>query len=249
MAKNKSILKIEGSLDGMTFYKTATGHFVRTKGGISKDKIMRDPAFARTRENMQEFAHVTKSSSFLRRSIGGNLLKAKDNRVSNRLNSILTKIKKLDTQSARGERLVGNGITDPQGKLLLKGFDFNRHAPLWQVLLKDFVLDTQTGVVSITQFAPAIDLNYPEGSTHVQFGLTAVQLDFTTQTSEHTQVSGNILTLDQQTIDVHLSLANLPNGNGVLLYLLLIEFFQSVNGTYYPLRNGAYNVLHIIEVV
>lgn len=34
MAKLKSLLKIEGTLDGMTFYKKADGqYYVRTKGG------------------------------------------------------------------------------------------------------------------------------------------------------------------------------------------------------------------------
>jgi hypothetical protein len=31
--------------------------------------------------------------------------------------------------------------------------------------------------------------------------------------------------------------------------LLKIEFFQSVNGVQYSLKNGAYNALRVIEVV
>ncbi len=35
MAKLKGILKIEGTLDELTFYKTQDGHLVKTKGGVS----------------------------------------------------------------------------------------------------------------------------------------------------------------------------------------------------------------------
>ena len=55
MGKLAGIIKLEGTLDGLTFYKSADGYLVRTKGGVSKTKIMNDPSFARTRENLCEF--------------------------------------------------------------------------------------------------------------------------------------------------------------------------------------------------
>lgn len=51
MAKLKGILKIEGTLDELTFYKTQDGHLVKTKGGVSAERIANDPNFQRTREN------------------------------------------------------------------------------------------------------------------------------------------------------------------------------------------------------
>ena len=52
MAKQQSFLKVAGTLDGLTFYKSVDGHLVRTKGGVSKGRIMNDPAYIRTRENI-----------------------------------------------------------------------------------------------------------------------------------------------------------------------------------------------------
>ncbi len=49
MAKLKSLIKIEGTLDDLTFYKGKEGFLVRSKGGVSKKRINNDPAFARTR--------------------------------------------------------------------------------------------------------------------------------------------------------------------------------------------------------
>jgi hypothetical protein len=42
--------------------------------------------------------------------------------------------------------------------------------------------------------------------------------------------------------------STVPTGTGVNIYVLLLAFFQEVNGFKYLLNNGAYNVLHILEV-
>ena len=39
-----------------------------------------------------------------------------------------------------------------------------------------------------------------------------------------------------------------PVGTGVRLVVLLIEFFQEVNGVKYMPHNGAFNVLHLVAV-
>ncbi|HAT64297.1 MAG TPA: hypothetical protein DCS66_06805, partial [Flavobacteriaceae bacterium] len=61
MAKNKSFIKLEGTLDGLTFYQKDGESFVKTKGGISRDRILNDQNFKRTRENMQEFSGCAKT--------------------------------------------------------------------------------------------------------------------------------------------------------------------------------------------
>ena len=49
MARQKGLIRIQGTLDGITFYKTPDGNLVRTAGGIDKKRIATDPGFARTR--------------------------------------------------------------------------------------------------------------------------------------------------------------------------------------------------------
>ncbi|MBL7934882.1 MAG: hypothetical protein JNM51_03640, partial [Bacteroidia bacterium] len=48
--------------------------------------------------------------------------------------------------------------------------------------------------------------------------------------------------------NVVLTPAAAPAGAGTDVYLLMIEFFQEVNGVQYSLKNGAYNALSIVEV-
>jgi hypothetical protein len=60
MAKQKSIIKIQGTLDDMTFYQLNGKNFVKRKNtGITREKINSDPRFKRTRENNQEFGGAT----------------------------------------------------------------------------------------------------------------------------------------------------------------------------------------------
>ena len=42
MGKLSSFIKLEGTLDGLTFYKSQNGYLVRTKGGVTKRSILLD---------------------------------------------------------------------------------------------------------------------------------------------------------------------------------------------------------------
>ena len=58
MAQQKSILKLKGTIGGITFYKSKDGYLAREKGGVDASRIANDPGFARTRENGAEFANA-----------------------------------------------------------------------------------------------------------------------------------------------------------------------------------------------
>ena len=249
MAKQKSILKVEGTLDGLTFYKSIDGYLVRTKGGVSKNKIMNDPGFIRTRENIAEFGKTAESGKLIRTSIGTMLNRAKDARMTSRMLGILSKVRQLDSNSARGARSVNEGISTPNGKQLLKGFDFNNRAALQAVFRAPFNLNTSTGVVTIADFVPLDQLQVPEGATHASFRSAFINLDFQTGLFD-TQYSPVVnIALNMNITTITLTPLAIPSGSGTKFYLLLIEFFQEVNGVQYSLQNGAFNVLNLIDIV
>ncbi|WP_158727937.1 MULTISPECIES: hypothetical protein [unclassified Flavobacterium] len=134
---------MKGTLDGLTFYKSKDGHLVRTKGGVNKKRIMTDPAFARTRENLSEFGQNAKAGKLIRDAVGLMLNNAKDSKLSSRMLQLLNSIKNLDTTSERGKRNVQVGLNSMEGKQLLKGFDFNIQAPMASVLHASYTLDAQ----------------------------------------------------------------------------------------------------------
>lgn len=249
MAKNRSILKIEGTLDEMTFYKSKDGYLVRTKGGVSKNRIMSDPAFARTRENGSEFGHIAQMSKLLRRSILELLQDAKDSRLHSRLVKRLALVKNQDLTSARGMRTVGNGLVSVEGKEVLKGFNFNANSPLDRILLKDFTLDTVTGEIQLFDFNLLQHILVPEGTTHIELRCGFLNLDFGSGVKDLSMSPAVNLALGSAANTQTLTPVSIPTGTGNSLYFLKVSFFQEVNGIQYPLRNGMFNSLELVEIL
>ncbi|GGK28954.1 hypothetical protein GCM10007962_23990 [Yeosuana aromativorans] len=249
MAKLKSLIKIEGTLDGMTFYKGKDGYLVRTKGGVSKNRIENDPAFIRTRENGSEFGHIAKSGKVFRQALTPMLADVKDRTLTARMMKILSQIKNTDSTSVRGSRQVGIGLTTPEGKSILKEFDFNSNAKLKGVLLADYQLNTTTGEVTITDFNPMQQMNAPGGATHVSFSSGILNLDFVTGEKD-VQISPEVnLPINGSLVDVTMTPPALPTGTGQNLFIMKMTFYQEINGVQYMLNNGTFNVLHIVEIL
>lgn len=249
MAKYRSLFAVEGTLGEVTFLKTEDGFQVRSKGGVSKDRIAKDPAYARTRENNQEFANAATSGKMLRHAIIDLLADAKDNKLASRLTKQMSLVKNEDQISARGLRNVAEGILTPKGKNALKGFDFNKNAILTTVLLNDYVLDPITGEVTMTGFIPANRLHFPEGATHVEFTSGFLNLEFGLDIKE-LQLSNVVnLPINGTATTVTLTPVGIPAGAGQQFYFLKVAFFQEINGIQYPLKNGAFNALKLLEVL
>ena len=248
MAKLKGIIKLEGTLDNLTFYKAQEGYLVKTKGGVSKERIQNDPAFERTRENGSEFGSSASSGKLLRTSVRNLMIRAKDNRVSSRVTQKMTQIKNFDLTSIRGKRNVATGLATTEGKAALKGLDFNNRAILSAVLFAPFSVDGATGEITIPNLTPTNDISYPSGATHVSFTSAYLKVDFDT-TDNAIEYSPTVnIPISTTSATQTLTPAGVPTGTGNDIYLLLVEFFQEINGVQYPLKNGAYNVLNIVEV-
>ena len=249
MAKVDGIVEIQGTVKGLTFYRSKDGQLVRAKGGISKKRIMNDPAFQRTRENGVEFGHISKMSQLVRKSVSSVLPVAKDSRVSSRLAQSMAQVKNLDLTSARGERTVAIGLIGDEGKRLLKGFNFNINASFESVFRGDYQLDSLTGAVTLLNFDPTVHLSIPAGATHASLSVAMSVIDFETGIYQTTYSEKLDLPLVSAVATQVLKPLEVPLGNGFQFYYFLVEFFQELNGFQYPLRNNAHNVLCLIEVV
>lgn len=249
MAKVDGIVEIQGTVKGLTFYRSKDGQLVRAKGGISKKRIKNDPAFQRTRENGVEFGHIAKMSQLVRKSVSSLLLVAKDSRVSSRLAQSMNQVKNLDLDSARGQRTVAIGLVSDEGKRLLKGFNFNNGASFETVFRGDYQLDPLTGAVTLLNFDPAIHLSIPGGATHTRLSVAMSIVDLETGVYQTTYSEKVVLPLASAAATLVLTPTELPTGIGFQFYYFLVEFSQELNGVQYPLRNNAHNVLCLIEVV
>lgn len=248
MARQKGIIKLTGKVGDLSFYKSKDGFLAREKGGVEGERIKNDPAFVRTRENGLEFGSSATSGKLLRDSIRTMMQNASDGRVTARLTKVMTQIKNMDANSARGVRTVGGGISVPAAKALLKGFNFNNRAVIGSVLFKSYTVTTATGVIEMVGFVPINDLNVPSGATHVTFGGAWAKVDFAGGVSSVEESNSQNLAIDGTATTVTLTPGTTPVGVGTDVYLLMLEFSQEVNGVQYTLKNGAYNVLSIVEI-
>ncbi|TLX71659.1 hypothetical protein E9993_20045 [Labilibacter sediminis] len=129
MARQKGVIKLEGRIGDLSFYKSGNDYLARTKGGVDSERIKKDPAFARTRENGAEFGRAGKASKLLRAVFKAPISQSADKKVASRLTTALLKVVQADTTNHRGERTV------PGGDLtLLQGFEFNESTSLDKVI-------------------------------------------------------------------------------------------------------------------
>ncbi|HAH37307.1 MAG TPA: hypothetical protein DCL81_12545, partial [Algoriphagus sp.] len=129
MAKQTGVITLEGRVGRLSFYKTKDGYLAREKGGVSKSRILNDPRFARTRENMREFADNAKSSKLMRDALRPVISQIGDKRLNQRLTQALMRVLKSDQLNVRGDRRVKDGEWD-----LLKDLELNAGSSLSSTL-------------------------------------------------------------------------------------------------------------------
>ena len=249
MARQKGIIKLDGTIGGITFYKTTEdGYLAREKGGVSADKIANDPAFQRTRENGEEFGRAGKAGKLLRNSIRAMLQNASDSRMVSRLTQKMVEVIQEDLTNPRGQRNVIDGEAE-----LLEGFEFNISGKLGTTLYAPFTgtIDRVAGTLTanIPAFVPINMLAAPGGSTHFKIVSAGAEVDFENETFVMDTQASAVLPWDAAATAV-INLANAVTANSThpLFLALGIEFYQEVNGQMYPLKNGAYNALALVKV-
>jgi len=248
MARQKGIIKLDGTIGGITFYKSQDGYLAREKGGVSADKIANDPNFQRTRENGEEFGRAGKAGKLLRNAIRAMLQNASDSRMVSRLTAEMVKVIQEDVTNVRGLRNVIDGEAE-----LLEGFEFNIAGKLGTTIYAPFTatIDRVAGTLTanIPAFVPINMIAAPGGSTHFKIVSTGAEIDFENETFVMDAQSTAVLPWDANpTAVINLVNAVTANSTYPLFLALGIEFYQEVNGQMYPLKNGAYNALALVKV-
>lgn len=249
MARQKGVLKFQGQMGGVSFYKTAQdGFLAREKGGVDADRIKNDPAFERTRENGAEFGRAGAGGKLLRTALRTLILNSSDSRMASRLTREMVKVIQADETNVRGLRNVIDGEAE-----LLQGFEFNEAGKLNRTFFAPFVstIDRAAGnvAVNVPAFIPGNMIAAPQGATHAKLIAAGVEIDFENGVYVVNNSESAEIVLGQQN-EAAIALANAvtPASTKPLFLAFGIEFYQEVNGVRYPLKNGAYNALALVKV-
>lgn len=85
MARQRGIIKLEGTIGDISFYKSQDGFLAREKGGVDGKRIATDVAFQRTCENGSEFGRAGKGGKLIRTAFRNLVMNVSDNRLTSRL--------------------------------------------------------------------------------------------------------------------------------------------------------------------
>lgn len=230
MAKNQGIIRLRGTIDGVTYVEGQNGRRSRSKSSLDKEKMDGNSKYNYFRLLQQELKLYSKYGALMRSGVKIELKRVKPYRGVQRLNKILNQVKNLDTTSQVGSRNVSLGLDGDQGKALLTNFDFYGKSTVNDTLDKPIAIDETTGVITLSNFNPMEEMIYPSNATHVQFKSQIMDLDGAELLEQHTQSNVVYLPINGTPNDVVLTPTSLPAGGDHRFYLLQILFYLEING-------------------
>lgn len=264
MARNNSFVKLEGTLDGLTFYNKNGENVVKTQSRISRSRILTDAAFRRTRENMREFGGAAKVGKAFRSAFAGIVKTMADTYMGSRITGVMKRINR-NGPGLRGERdfeVVTYGD-------MLKGFEFNKSAPLNSQFFAPSELPeinaTRDEVSwTIPDFNTDSYIQIPEGATHCRLVLAAGYVSdyvYNPVDEEYEPVSEEVdgrggvsfspdiplggMVGSATTLTVSFTITPIP-ATSALFAAKGIIFYQEINAQLYELAQG--NALKVVVV-
>lgn len=258
MARQKGLMKYIGTIGDVRHFKIKgqPGFYAGMVGGPTAQQVKSAPEFERTRENMNEFGGCARAGKSLRNALSQVMSKMSDSQVTGRLTSVMKKINLEDGTEARGYRKIE---ISTQRQYLI-GFEFDKKLSINSVFNAPYDVehnvDRNEAEFVVAAFNPADLVSAPSGSTHFRL-LTALAVvaDFTynvtTGNYESDDPVNNELNVVAYSDYIPLNTpyagatisAVLPGSptltnNVTVVQCIGIEFFQEVNGQYYPFASG-----------
>lgn len=221
---------------------------METNKKITRQRFNTDPAFERTRENVEEFKNAGKAVKILKSAFRDVLIVAGDSKITNRLQSQAFRVLTTDPASDRGQRSVAKGDLN-----IFKGFNFNSRNGLAETLLarQSIQIDHASGkvTVSIPEFVPRVRILASTEATHFQLVAVAAAIDFESNLYESAVQETASLSWDRNlTSPISLELPLPADSKLPIMVALGVNFEQAINSKMYPLNSAAYNAAAIVEV-
>lgn len=246
MAQNVGIIKIKGLLDGKIFYRRNGKDIVQNKGGFDGERIKSEARYEKTRHLGSEFGRCAKQASVLKNLLEPFLSAIPDQYIYNWIQSMVVRLKNLDTISSSGFRNAGLGLPTDEGQKILKSFQFNRNCSLGNVLISKLSMFLEEGKLCLS--ASEKPILFQEGAAYAAVQFVLIRMDFDVpdaviSISECCFLPAGVALTEDLILD-----ANLPKGDGVLMALLSVRFLNIV-GEELVLLKSERNVLGIVGVM
>lgn len=247
MAKVKGIIQLNGTIGDINFYTRKGVPLARKAGGgFTGEAIRTKESMVRVRENGSEFKGCMQSVQFFKMGLNPFLCSFKDGTLHERLVSLFTKIKDLDTVAARGSRTVFGGLQTTAGQLLLKNYLLTSGSNLESVLKQKYLFEWDSGF-TLPDFEGK-RVPFPAGATHLALRIGYLTLDF-----ENTIFSfGSSETVYLSPTDagtIVIPTPALAAAAGMRVGVVLAQFVQELNGAFYPLKKENSVVMEVVGLI
>ncbi|MFZ4455530.1 MAG: hypothetical protein ACOYOT_04850 [Bacteroidales bacterium] len=266
MAKQAGHIKYKGTIGDIRHFKIKglNGHYAGLVGGPSKEQVKTDPAFKRTRENMNEFGGCANAAKSVRMGLSSLIKQMSDPQLAGRLTGIMKKINLEDMSEARGYRAI---LITTQ-RQYLNGLQFNKNLNFDSILGTPYSVTNSASrlksTLTVDPFSPEVKMHAPAGATHFRLiNVVSVISDFAFNANsgiygpiEH-QLNelSNISYSDYYyslggEVDVPIVLeSSLPtttvlNENVSVINSIGIEFTQKIGETHYRFNSGNAMKIH-----
>ena len=259
MARQKGHVKYVGTIGDIRHFKIKgqAGFFAGLIGGPTAEQIAKDPKFARTRENMNEFGGCANAAKSVRVVFSEIIKRFADSQLTGRMTGIMKTINKEDGSEVRGQR----GVLISLAPQYLKGIEFNKNVSFSGVFNAPYSIspasDRTGSSLVIPVFTPRNFVKAPAGATHFRIlnavGTVADYLyNSLSKVYEPSQIELNQLSnvaysdylelTSSPAADINV-VATLPGApvltaDVTVLNVIGIEFYQQVGSQFYLFNGG-----------
>lgn len=252
MAIQKGSIILDGQIGDLSFYQSQGKPQVRRRSGVGKDRVKKDPRYARTRENNAEFGRASSAAKQIRFAVklalGERRQLFEDPSLANRLTTRLSAVIAADAEHGRGARVVQS-----EGIRLLTGFSFNAVAALKDVLLipPHYTYRREIGSLEVTLPAlyPQVAIVAPKGSEYCSFHVAAVLFNADDELLPVVAQANELLPLGFQVLPAQTFRLELPAGTSdPVICCFGMSFFGNLGGYPIPILEQSRNVFEVIGV-
>ncbi len=248
MAKQRGINEIRGTIGNITYYALEGRYYVKSKSTLTREKYFNNPRNTKSLKNNEEFTNVTQNASLLRSLLWDLINNHKDSAHTSRMTSLMLEIRLTDYESELGERKIEKGDLG-----LLKGYHFNRRAPVESIVQVNYVtkIDREAGkgVIDFPGFCPGRELKYPPGCTHFSIISRCVFIDFENKVVSYDEAKTDRILLSVEEVEGFSLGFDIRNFADMHIVMVMgVQFYELINGKMEVSTNKEFNCLSIVDV-
>lgn len=220
----------------------------RNKPGVSSQVFKRNAAFAPQRAAGEEFGSASSAAKLILTSIESLIANIRVRATHGWVLKNMYEVLRTDPVNPKGQRKVEAGDLN-----LLHGLELNKMCSLYSVFsgrLSSTVSRIEGQIIlSVSSFIPAQALSQPKGACFFKIVSAAVEADFYSQSSVQQTSESPFLPISNEPVgDMEFRHTVTPGSTLPLFLIAGIQFFDEVNGRFYPFKDKKYHPLTIVKV-